>query len=67
LTELVWPARDKRLSYGFNEWFRAPDGQPCGEDWQTWSAAMYLYAATAVERNATPFFDEMRAAGSGRE
>jgi hypothetical protein len=35
---------------------------PRGRDWQTWSAAMYLYAAASVERGSTPFFDRMRAA-----
>ncbi len=36
------------------------DGTPQGQDWQTWSAAMYLYAAACVERGSTPFFDEIR-------
>jgi hypothetical protein len=31
-----------------------------GQDWQTWSAALYLYAAKCVEEKRTPFFDEMR-------
>ena len=53
-------SRRAGLDFGFNEWFRAQDGTPQGQDWQTWSAAMYLYAATAVERGQTPFFDEMR-------
>ncbi len=42
--------------FGFNEWFRARDGSPAGEDWQTWSASMYLYAATCVEAGAVRFF-----------
>jgi len=62
LTELVRPARARALDYGFNEWFDAQEGRPRGEDWQTWSAAMYLYAAACVERRATPFFDEIRGA-----
>ncbi|MFA4835593.1 MAG: glycoside hydrolase 100 family protein [Dehalococcoidia bacterium] len=61
LTELVRPARDHDVEFGFNEWFRAQDGTPRGEDWQTWSAAMYLYAAISVEQGRTPFFDEIRA------
>ncbi len=61
LTELVRPARNGNLRFGFNEWLRAQDGSPQGEDWQTWSAAMYLYAAECVERRSTPFFDEVRA------
>jgi hypothetical protein len=61
-TELVRPARDaNNVAFGFNEWLRAHDGAPCGQDWQTWSAAMYLYAAACVERRSTPFFDEIRA------
>jgi hypothetical protein len=31
-----------------------------GQDWQTWSAALYLYAAKCVEEKRTPFFDEIR-------
>ncbi|MGB2986864.1 MAG: glycoside hydrolase 100 family protein [Phycisphaerae bacterium] len=60
LTQLVRPARNHKVSHGFNEWFDATTGQPCGQDWQTWSAAMYLYAAACVERGTTPFFDEIR-------
>jgi hypothetical protein len=32
-----------------------------GQDWQTWSAAMSLYAAKCVEEKRTTFFEEMRA------
>jgi len=60
LTKLVSPAREKPVAFGFNEWFRAQDGTPQGQDWQTWSAAMYLYAATCVEQGRTPFFDDIR-------
>ncbi len=56
LSELVQPARSGELAFGFNEWLRAQDCQPHGQDWQTWSAAMYLYAADCVEKQATPFF-----------
>lgn len=59
LTELVRPARDPALSFGFNEWLRAQDGSPQGNDWQTWSAAMYLYAAICVERQQVLYFDEL--------
>ena len=48
------------LAFGFNEWIKAQDGKPHGQDWQTWSAALYLYAAKCVELKTTPFFDEMR-------
>jgi len=64
LTELVRPARTQPVEFGFNEWFDAPTGQPRGQDWQTWSAAMYLYAVACVERGDTPFFDEMRSVRS---
>jgi len=60
LTELVRPARQARVPYGFNEWFKAQNGRPRGQDWQTWSAAMYLYAAECVATGRTPFFDEIR-------
>ncbi len=60
LTELVKPARAANVEFGFNEWFKAQDGLPRGEDWQTWSAAMYLYAAACVEQKKTPFFDQIR-------
>ena len=48
------------LTSGFNEWIKAQDGMPMGQDWQTWSAALFLYAAKCVEQKTTPFFDEMR-------
>ncbi len=51
---------DPKLQFGFNEWIKAQDGKPKGQDWQTWSAALYLYAAKCVELKSTPFFDEMR-------
>jgi hypothetical protein len=41
---------------GFNEWFRAQDGGPAGEDWQTWSASMYLYATACVEAGRALYF-----------
>lgn len=57
LTELVRPARRHEVVFGFNEWIRAQDGTVQGEDWQTWSAAMYLYAATCVEQEKVLFFN----------
>ena len=59
LTNLVQFSRDKNLRFGFNEWIRAQDGIPMGQDWQTWSAAMYLYASICVEKESTLFFDDM--------
>jgi len=60
LTKLVQPARKANVEFGFNEWCRAQDGTPQGQDWQSWSAAMYLYAAESVEQKRTPFFEEIR-------
>ena len=65
LTRLVRPARQPERPFGFNEWFRATDGTPRGQDWQSWSAAMYLYAAVCVETGTTPFFDEIRRRSHG--
>jgi glycogen debranching enzyme len=60
LTALVRPSRKAPLAppgfFGFNEWFRAQDGSPAGEDWQTWSASMYLYATACVEAGEAMFF-----------
>ena len=63
LTRIVKLSRSKKVVYGFNEWFKAQDGQPMGQDWQTWSAALYLYAVKCVEERATPFFDAIRSHG----
>jgi len=60
LTHLVRQTRETKAAFGFNEWHRAQDGKPCGQDWQTWSAAMYFYAAHCVEKRKTPFFDKIR-------
>jgi hypothetical protein len=60
LTNLIQPSRVADVKFGFNEWCRAQDGTPQGEDWQSWSAAMYFYAVHCVENNKTPFFDEIR-------
>lgn len=60
LTQLIKKSNHKELDFGFNEWIKAQDGQPMGQDWQTWSAALYLYAAKCVEEKGTPYFDEIR-------
>jgi len=60
LTQLIKINRTENLAFGFNEWIKAQDGLPKGQDWQTWSAAMYLYAAKCVEEERTPFFEEIR-------
>ncbi|HTN69358.1 MAG TPA: glycoside hydrolase 100 family protein [Dysgonamonadaceae bacterium] len=60
LTKYVRLSHSENLEFGFNEWIKAQDGKPMGQDWQTWSAAMYLYAAKCVEEKGTPFFEDMR-------
>lgn len=61
LTKLMIPSHNHDLAFGFNEWIRSQDGTPQGNDWQTWSAAMYLYAAECVERNEVIFFGDLLA------
>jgi hypothetical protein len=60
LTLLVQKARPGTAvpagGFGFNEWCLAKDGSPAGQDWQTWSASMYLYAAACVEEGRALFF-----------
>ncbi len=60
LTQCIKLSRTENLEFGFNEWIKAQDGKPMGQDWQTWSAGMYLYAAKCVEEKRTPFFEEIR-------
>lgn len=60
LTEIIRLKREADVAFGFNEWLRAQDYRPMGQDWQTWSAALYLYAAAAVEQRRTPYFDTVR-------
>ncbi len=48
---------DAKVAYGFNEWLKAQTGAPSGQDWQTWSASMFLYAAACVEQKRPLFFD----------
>jgi hypothetical protein len=60
IIKLVNPDLNPEIEYGFNEWLKSQSGQPMGQNWQTWSAALYLYAAKCVEEKRTPFFDEIR-------
>lgn len=60
LTALMRLSSNPNLEFGFNEWIKAQNGKVMGQDWQSWSAAMYLYAAKCVEEKSTPFFDEIR-------
>ncbi len=56
----VRPTRVVNRAWGFNEWLSAQDGTPRGQDWQSWSAAMFLFAAECVATKSTPFFDALR-------
>jgi hypothetical protein len=60
LTHCIKLSVSGNVEFGFNEWIKAQDGKPMGQDWQTWSAALYLYAAKCVEEKNTPFFDDIR-------
>jgi hypothetical protein len=60
LTRLNKTARNSNLEFGFNEWYKAQDGRPMGQDWQTWSASNYLFAARCVAEKRTYFFDSIR-------
>ena len=60
LTHCIKISNSGTVEFGFNEWIKAQDGKPMGQEWQTWSAALYLYAAKCVEEKHTPFFDEIR-------
>jgi hypothetical protein len=62
LTQCIKISNGGNLDFGFNEWIKAQDGKAMGQDWQTWSAALYLYAIKCVQEKKTPFFDEIRAA-----
>jgi len=67
LTDIVQASNtslNQDLDYGFNEWHKAQDGLPMGQNWQTWSAALYLYAAKCVEERSTPYFAELRNSGA---
>jgi len=59
LTRAIQPAHREQVDFGFNEWIRAQDGSPQGQDWQTWSAAMYLYSASCVERRSAIFLEQV--------
>ncbi len=60
LTRCIKMSNSGTLGFGFNEWIKAQNGKPMGQDWQTWSAALYLYAVKCVEEKRTPFFEDIR-------
>lgn len=65
LTRVITIAREHDVTHGFNEWFHAPRGEPRGQDWQTWSAAMYVYAVACARGRTTPTFDAVRLRSPG--
>ncbi|AQT69558.1 Plant neutral invertase [Anaerohalosphaera lusitana] len=67
LTELIKQKTHPKIEYGFNEWHNAFTGSPCGQDWQSWSAAMYIYAVECVKTGSTPFFDRIRIASGWKD
>jgi hypothetical protein len=60
LTHIIKNSNSGSVEFGFNEWLKAQDGKAMGQDWQSWSAALYLYAVKCVEEKRTPFFDIIR-------
>jgi glycogen debranching enzyme len=50
----------KQKEWEFNEWFHGSSGKPMGYAGQSWSAAMYLFAADAVERGEVQVFSPQR-------
>jgi hypothetical protein len=55
LTEMV--RMGKQTEWEFNEWFHGQSGRPMGYGGQSWSAAMYLFAADCVERGRVDVFN----------
>lgn len=49
----------RRGEWEFNEWLHGLSGEPRGSAHQCWSAGMFLYAYTCVERAKEPVFDEL--------
>ncbi len=47
----------KQKVWEFNEWFHGLSGRPMGYAGQSWSAAMYLFAADAVEQGRVQIFN----------
>jgi len=56
LAKLVKPWHENECDWGFNEQIQAQTGKPIGRDWQTWSAAMFVYAYECVATRSTPYF-----------
>lgn len=50
LAKLNKISRNPKYEWGFPEWYKAQNGEPQGASHQSWSAAMFLYAAHMVEK-----------------
>jgi glycogen debranching enzyme len=50
----------KKQEWEFNEWFHGVSGKPMGYARQSWSAAMYLFAADAVEGGRVHIFNQQQ-------
>jgi glycogen debranching enzyme len=48
----------KQSEWEFNEWFHGLSGRPMGYAGQSWSAAMFLFAAEAVEHGRVHIFNQ---------
>lgn len=48
----------KDVKFGFSEYYKAQNAEPKGQDWQTWSASMFIYAAKCVEAGEALYFPE---------
>ena len=58
LDKLVAMNREARSGeWGFNEWFHGESGRAMGYDGQSWSAAMFIYAANAVKHGRLHVFN----------
>jgi hypothetical protein len=60
LAQAVKPWHENETEWGFNEQLKAQTGEPLGRDWQTWSAALFVYAVHCVETGTTPWLDTIR-------
>ncbi len=50
LAKLNKISRNPNYDWGFSEWFTAQKLEPMGASHQSWSAAMFLYAAASLEK-----------------
>ena len=55
LAAMNWAARSGE--WGFNEWFHGESGRAMGYDGQSWSAALFIYAANAVRHGQLHVFN----------